>query len=178
MKQATRSSLSLAAVIIAAAAVTGCGSSSTTTTSREPAVELPKVPEVDPNRPKTGRAALFNVPWTPKGGYTTAGDFIVKNYIVITEDEMKHVALCGAKIAGEWQWVQPEAVSQIVWPKKGSFLTKESDSEVGKIGERKCTASVDKDMTYFYKVENNGESLGLITKTLPPVATAYEILRN
>lgn len=180
MNPSIRLSVSLAALIGAAAALTGCGNNTTTTTSREPAIELPKVPEVDPNRPKTGRGALFGAPWTPNGELSKEGGFVVKNYIMITEDELQHYALCGAKIEGEWQWVRPEAVSQIRWGEgnKAEFTTLEEDKAVGKVGEHTCNIVIDKDLTYYYQVSNNGETLGLIKKVIPPVATEYRILRN
>lgn len=170
-----------AAIILSATALTSCGSSSkTTSTTREPALELPKVPEVDPNRPKTGRAALFGVPWTPKDELINEKGFVVKNYIMITEDELKTVALCGLKIEGKWQWVKPEAVSQIRWGKDGKaeFTTTESDKEKGQIGKNTCSAVIEKDVTYMYGVQNNGETLGLVKKVIPPEPTEYEILRN
>lgn len=180
MNPSIRLSVSLAALIGAAAALTGCGNNTTTTTSREPAIELPKVPEVDPNRPKTGRGALFGAPWTPNGELSKEGGFVVKNYIMITEDELQHYALCGAKIEGEWQWVRPEAVSQIRWDKDGKagFTTLEEDKAVGKVGEHTCKIAIDKDLTYFYEVSNNGETLRLVTQQIPPKITEYRILRN
>lgn len=162
-------------MIILALALTSCGGELATTKSTT--ITLPKVPEVDPDRPKTGREAIMNVPWTPRGGMITKNDTAVQNYIVITEDELQHYAFCGAKIDGKWQWVKPEAMSQITWESTG-FATTEYDIGTGKIGGNTCEVVVNPGVSYYYNLKNGGNTLELKLYGAETGLVTYEILKN
>lgn len=165
----------LSAIIVAA--FVSCGDSSLGTKSSS--VEIPKVPDVDPDRPKTGREGILRVPWTPKSQLIETGGLLIKNYLIIREDEIGFATICGAMIDGKRQWHTSKAHAQIKWPRKGSFETVEYDITTGRIGPYECNSELQKGVKYFYQLADAGKTLKLVINDgAKTTAQSYEILRN
>lgn len=141
-------------------------------------IDFPEVPEVDPNRPKTGREAMLDIAWSPKGYNRTPDGMVSKYYVIITEDEIQSRMFCGKQYGNEWTWVRPEALSQITWESDNSFRTTEHDVGTGTIEDHTCNAEVHPGVTYYFDLKDDGNTLELRNSEKGNVLQVFEIFRN
>lgn len=163
----------LAAVLV----LTGCGENGK---NSDLPIPLPDVdfplPKVDENRPKTGREALFNVPWTSLKDPQRDGNIFGKSYLLITKDSVSRVVMCAPIVVvtgGERKWITPTATAKIVWSdkgegdgSKGSFTTQNEEVVTAKekLEGRTCAVSLTPKATYNYEIGDDGKLLSLTSK--------------
>lgn len=135
-------------------------------------VRMP-IPEADPNRPKTGRAALVDVPWVVPSKIEEEDGAFFRPFLHIKGNDYYYSYLCGAVVDGKPKWIKPTAHSPIEWG-EGYFELLESDQAKQSVGGWNCTARAFKGV-YKYLVLDDGETLKLTFKGNTKI---YKILRN
>lgn len=155
----------LVATLATTFALGACGSQGNNTKIEIPLpdVDFP-IPEIPDSRPKTGRDALYDVPWTTKAAPKRNGNVMGKRYILITKSTMSYVTLCTpiVPIKGKREWIAPTATVKIEFNEnKDSFKTLEEATDKATVGGKSCTSFLPKDITYEYTIEDDGEKLTL-----------------
>lgn len=117
------------------------------------------LPQIDPNRPKTGRGALLNVPWLLKDAAVTMYGVTFRPYFYITENTLTATFLCGTKLNGQWSWIKPKASSAIAWG-NDYFRVLETNTDMGTINGIDCEVNtIERD--FNYEIYDNGERMTL-----------------
>lgn len=173
----------LVAALAATLALGACGGEGGNSPSIEiplPDVDFP-IPEIPDSRPKTGRDALYDVPWTTKAAPKRDGNVMGKSYFLFTKDTMSYVTLCTpiVPIKGKREWIAPTATAKIAFgDKKDSFKTLEEATDKATVGGKSCAVSIPKDITFEYTIEDNGEKLTLKSPQDPANPQELYIFRN
>lgn len=174
----------IALSLVAIFALSSCGDSGNNNPMEIP---IPKVdfplPKVDKNRPKEGREALYNVPWTTATAPKRDGNVFGKSYLLLTENTITKVVMCSQimVITGERKWISPKATADIAFDKDNfTTLNKEPVVAKEKLEGVPCAIAVPATTTYSYVLKDNGERLQLTTKDEggEPVTEELIIFRN
>lgn len=155
--------LSLAAIF----ALSACGDSSNNSTMEIPLPDVSfPVPKVDKNRPKEGRQALYNVPWTTADGPKRKGNIFGKSYFMVTENTLSKTTMCSqiVVITGERKWITPTAKVDIAFDQDNfTTLNKEPVVVKEKLDGKSCDSALPATTTYKYALKADGEKLELTT---------------
>lgn len=171
--------ITTSALIAFALTFTACSAGSENKTSIPlPNVDFP-IPEVDENRPKTGREALYGVPWTSKSGPKQNGNIMGKSYFMFSPDSLSRVTLCTpiVPIKGKREWISPTATVKLEWTDKG-FKTTEEATAKDTIEGKSCSSKLVKDVSYAYELKDNGDTLILTSPQDPSYKDELVIFRN
>lgn len=127
--------------------------------TKNPSKNGVSLPQIDPNRPKTGRGALLNVPWLLKDAAVTMYGITFRPYFYITENTLTATFLCGTKINGQWNWIKPNASSSITWG-DNYFRVLETNTDMGTINGIECEVkTIERD--FEYEIYDSGERMTL-----------------
>lgn len=159
-----RTIISLAAMFTL---VTGCGENGNSAMEIPlPDIDFP-LPKVDKNRPKKGRDALFNVPWTTATAPKRNGNIFGKSYFLFTEKTLSKTVMCSQimVITGERTWITPTATADIAFDGNAlTTLNKEPVVIKKTLEGRSCNSGLPAATTYSYELKENGERLLLTTE--------------
>lgn len=166
--------------LIAIFALSSCGDSGKNSSKEIPLPGVPfPLPKVDKNRPKEGREAIFNVPWTTATAPKRDGNVFGKSYLLLTENKITKVVMCSQilVITGKRKWITPTATADIAFDKDNfTTLNKEAVVAKEKLEGVPCAIAVPATTTYSYVLKNNGETLELTTKDAEGESITEELI--